>query len=268
MNQIGHRKFVVYAPPLDHKFAGVVMLHLLNDSLNAMGESSKIVFYGTTLDPGDHDAIVIYPEVVHNNPLGAKHVARYLLNKDGLIQKEKIDRSFKQYIFTYSRMFDESAPVLFFPNFDTETLNFTDDIEQRELHSMYFGKGPPLPAQFDGSQPHLLITRTWPRERDQLVTFLKMSRFLHLSDSNTALSNEALLCGCIPMIHFWDPNFNARDYENAELCEAFQISVEQDFSTANILSKIASVRQKIIRYQNAWPNNLRAFVEDVQQFFS
>ncbi len=267
MNQIGHRKFIVYAPPLDHKFAGVVMLYLLNDSLNALGESSKIAIYGTTLHPDDQDAIVIYPEVVHNNPLGAKHVARYLLNKDGLIQKEKIDRSFRQYIFTFSRMFDESAPVLFFPNFDTEILNFADNIEDRELHSMYFGKGPPLPTQFDGGKPHLLITRKWPRERDQLLAFLRMSRFLHLSDSITALAIEALLCGCIPVIHFWDPNFDARDYGNSELNEVFQITFEQDFSTANILSKIASVRQKIIHYQNEWPNNLRMFVRDVQQFF-
>lgn len=265
--QTTHRKFVVYAPPFDHKFAGIVMLYLLNDSLNALGETSKILLYGSSLDPEDQDAIVVYPEVVHNNPLGAKHVARYLLNKDGLIQGEKIDRSFKQFIFTYSRAFDEQAPVLFFPNFDTEILNFTDNIEERELHSMYFGKGPPLPAKFDGSQPHLLITRSWPKDREQLLAFLKMSRFVHLSDSNTALSVEALLCGCIPLIHVWDSNFSTRDYECAELNEVFRISVEQDFSTANILSKIESARQKIIHYQSEWPTHLRLFVQDVQQFF-
>lgn len=267
MKPIGHRKFVVYAPPFDHRFAGVVMLYLLNESLNALGECSKIIPYGAGLEAEDQEAIVIYPEVAHNNPLGAKHVARYLLNKDGIIQGEKIDRSFRQYIFTFSRAFDEEAPVLFFPNFDTELLNFSDDIEDRELHSMYFGKGLPLPAKFDGSQPHLLITRKWPKERDQLLAFLKMSRFLHLSDSNTALSVEALLCGCIPLIHVWDSHFSTRDYESAELNEVFRISIEQDFSTANILSKIASARAKILHFQTEWPNNLRLFVENVQDFF-
>ena len=223
--------------------------------------------YGGSLGAEDRDSIVIYPEVAHDNPLREKHVARYLLNKDGLIQGKKIDRSFRQYIFTFSRAFDEEAPVLFFPNFDTQILNFSDNIEERELHSLYFGKGPPMPTTFDGNQPHLLITRKWPKERDQLLAFLKMSRFLHLSDSVTALSMEALLCGCIPIIHIWDPRFSMRDYESSELNEVVRINVEQDFSTANILSKIASAREKILPYQNEWPNNLRLFGRDVQDFF-
>ena len=79
---------------------------------------------------------------------------------------------------------------------------------------------------------------------------------------------EALLCGCIPVIHRWDDRFTPSDFERGEITEVYEINVEGNFSTKNIRAKMQSARQKIIKYQQDWPKNVKAIVEDVNLFFS
>jgi len=261
------RKFIIHAPRFDHRSAGNVVLHHLNNSLNDVGETSKLIFFGDCLDPADQDAIVIYPEIIHNNPLKAKHICRYILNKDGLLTGKKIEKSDNQISITYSRIFDQELDVLFFPILDLNELNFQDNIEERELNLVYFGKGPALNFNLDGTEPHLLITRKWPKERELLISFLKTSRFLHISDSICSMIVEALLCGCIPIIHHWNPAFTQAELQCGELPEILLINQEKDFSTGNALAKAASLANRVMFYQKNWLPNVQTFAQKAQSFF-
>src|SRR5262245_15925260 len=114
-------EFIIYAPAFDGTFGGVIVLHLLCHRLNTLGFSSALWPWGkptyrhiprewTSIRshvgyylkarwrgyPGGpfdcsaavhphqvKDAIIVYPEIVSGNPLGAPKVVRWFLHKPG-----------------------------------------------------------------------------------------------------------------------------------------------------------------------------------------
>jgi len=245
------------------------MLHFLNTSLNNIGAKSRVVEFGQSISEDEkNDAIIIYPEVIHDNPLCARNVARYMLNKDGLLWGKKILRSERDFVFTYHRHFEPDAPVAYFPLADLEKLNFSDDIASRELNMLYFGKGPSLKMEFDGKIPYLLVTRSWPSEKDILLEFLKNCRYFHTSDCMSSILMEALLCGATPVIHYWDPAFNKDEVLSGELPEVYQLQSEQDFSPENVLKKSESMRKKIQIHQANWRDTLSKITEMMHAKFT
>lgn len=261
--------FAVYAPPYDHKYAGVVALYLLNKSLIELGYISKIIEFGNSLNTFEKDStIVIYPEVIHDNPTGARYVARYMLHKDGAIWGKKIERQKTDFIFTYHKMFEPNAPVLFYPLVDLSKFWFEDDLTSRELNTVYFGKGPPLNLQLDGTVPHLLITRRWPSQKDLLISFFQASRFFHSADCMSTILTEALLCGAAPVIHHWDPLFTRADLLSSELPEAYILQAEQDFSERNVVEKAKMLRTRIEEYQARWLSSVDIMAKKMIEWFA
>jgi len=49
------------------------------------------------------NTVVIYPDCIKGNPLGAKNIARYLMCKPLILNGESIDYSFGEFLFGYSR---------------------------------------------------------------------------------------------------------------------------------------------------------------------
>lgn len=70
------RPYVIWSPPWDHKVGGIRALYALRDELQTRGcvahMHDEVVF-----DPG---AIVVYPEIVQDNPLGAERIVRWRLS--------------------------------------------------------------------------------------------------------------------------------------------------------------------------------------------
>ncbi|WP_440108037.1 hypothetical protein [Acidovorax sp. BL-A-41-H1] len=113
------KNFIIYAPSYDSSSGGTIVLHKLCDELNRGNANCKIYplqhykiqknpleiaksLIRTTVlkilkisfktnshfetpvvtDFDRENTVVIYPEIVKNNPLGAKHIVRWLLFKD------------------------------------------------------------------------------------------------------------------------------------------------------------------------------------------
>ena len=198
----------------------------------------------------------------------AKYVAHYMLHKDGALWGRKIEAGPKDYFLTYHQIFHPKSPVLFYPLVDLDLLTFSDDLSQRELNLIYFGKGPPLSMEFDGKIPHLLITRTWPQQKDLLVSFLQSSRYFHTSDAISTIVTESLLCGAAPVIHHLDPRFSLDELITSELPEAYQMHVEQDYSVENTLRKSLSLRERVAHYQSKWLLSVERVANDMKNHFS
>jgi len=70
------RPYLIWSPEYSNFSGGIRALHILNDELNKRGQKSGL-HYRTGFDP---DAIVVYPEIITNNPLASNQICRWLLN--------------------------------------------------------------------------------------------------------------------------------------------------------------------------------------------
>jgi hypothetical protein len=87
------RTFLIWAPAYTHRSSGVRALYRLCHHLNRSGYPSAMIAprgarsgWDTPRHRGPvGDSIVIYPEIVSGNPLGARKVVRWALNNPGLL---------------------------------------------------------------------------------------------------------------------------------------------------------------------------------------
>lgn len=229
----GKIAYVIWAPDYGENSAGVRCLYLLCDALNKRGLRSVVV--GSKLGP-DHlhapivsraiasaavvaGAAAIYPETISGNPLNAKTVVRWVMNKPGWIGGDKI-YSPSEHIFYYAEGYrraiqNKIAGKLFLPTLD-ESLFYHDgtSAQQRNLECFYVGKSVYKAGNFDKDKT-FEITRQSP-SRSELGKLLRASRVLYCFDNSTALTYEAVMCGCAVVI-IPDGTQKREDYEFGEL---------------------------------------------------
>jgi CDP-4-dehydro-6-deoxyglucose reductase, E1 len=284
-------RFIVYAPFYQGNSNGIRILYTLTDLLQEMGVDTLIVCYdhkvqnlarlperyrdsfyrfGIDFSPNDirENDIVIYPEVIPNNPLKANNVVRYLLNRPYVLTAEPINYSSTDLVISYSSWVDKHAFPLFLLN-DDRHLFYPADIAQKEnLVLLYFGKKPniKLPSRiqefiqsFDRTQ---LITRYSPANRLDLGHLLRKGRVLISVDPLTNLCYEATLCSTPTLIV--EDDFNLLR-QQAELRLYGFFSEPVDYPEAvNDVKKSFPAYQKILA-ENA--KRVRGFVENCFEHF-
>jgi hypothetical protein len=147
------------------------------------------------------DDIVIYPEIVSGNPLRARRVARFLMNRPWFLSGKGIDYGDSDYIVAYSGLIDTGLPQLFLLVDDREKfLPFRGGTEKRGV-SVYFGKvnpdilqrGIPLLKGLSRHDRLVPITRQVPYRKDLLFRTIAESRLLVSFDPLSNLNHEATL---------------------------------------------------------------------------
>lgn len=146
------------------------------------------------------ECYVVYPEIMLHNPLKAKRVVRYFLNKDGNLRNgERVNVGETDFILAHSKvMYPKVHHVCFFailnPLFNDRDTHLA---EHRKLDITYIGKGEHY--GLSGTIPGTIaITRTWPETKEQLAILLRNCRFFYTGDACSAINAEALRCGAIP----------------------------------------------------------------------
>jgi hypothetical protein len=113
--------YYIFAPEYRESSAGVMTLHYLCHSLNCSGEAAYLLNTNVTkpglnvrfLTPNDcfhHKSsktlpIMVYPEIVSDNPYNALAVVRYMLNGDGVLTGRKVEKGEHDLTFYYMRQF-------------------------------------------------------------------------------------------------------------------------------------------------------------------
>ncbi|HFD86551.1 MAG TPA: hypothetical protein ENJ35_02620, partial [Gammaproteobacteria bacterium] len=148
--------YYVIAPPYTEMSSGIRVLHYLCHVLNLNGQEAYVstdVTNGQLRTPllteevkvrhiqAGREPIVIYPEVVLGNPLGARHVVRYLLNRPGALGGAEVFED-NDFILQYRREYvpDDMTvdAALYLPHSDLSLFN-TDGIdESRRAGSCFF----------------------------------------------------------------------------------------------------------------------------------
>lgn len=259
-------KFTIVAPNYNDKSGGSWVLHFLCDQLNKVGYSASLFIYEKEqlVNPSfdtpiefDPDSIVIYPEIVTNNPLNASRVVRYLLNREGHLQGRMIDWSPTDYPLTFSKVYRDNCDSLFYPNTDLNIF-YPDDTEKKQ-NAFYIGKGnlygdcPQLPC--------LEITRQLPPTKHELASALRGIDIFYSYDAHSATNLDAALCGCVPLL-LQKP---MKGIEHSELGK-FWAESEGEIEGARVA--IQDLYQRTKELQDNFQDRLRAQMEKIEKHFN
>ncbi len=223
--------FYIVAPEYTRVSAGIKALHYLCHALNSIGQPAFMYLsqaqYNShspyarnltnpdwnteilTQDTAEHHykmgltPIVIYPETIPGNPLGAKVVMRYVMNYPGHLGGDT-EYHEDEILYGYSKKLAEAVGFpeqnLFIPVSDTSIYHPPKDIHAPRKGSCFWSakyeqhhKGKLLPITRQSTK----ITRyeknsQTPRE---IAELFRTSEVFYTYE-NTALAIEAMLCGC------------------------------------------------------------------------
>jgi hypothetical protein len=232
------RIFFIYAPSYDEKIGGSIVLHKLCDLINRGGDRAYLYPIGSGLKIGDlvfdplsfvlqlfhkittrikfktlskyitpvalifknRNAIVIYPEIVSGNPLGAKNVVRWLLHKPGF-HSGLVDFNPSDLIFYFQEVFND--PYL---NCNIggklQVMDIRTDIYTRTNFGARSGscyllrKGKKREILHDLNCSIMIDNLS----HEEVAKLFNQSEYFISYDSYTLYSQYAALCGCISIV--------------------------------------------------------------------
>jgi hypothetical protein len=205
------------APPYHRTSAGAKVLHLLCHLLNLRGQSAFVINPKVNPDlatpvltehivaehfQNQKTPIIVYPEILHGNPLAGKCVVRYLLNLPGLLGGP---HGFppEDLLIWYSEGYRQTAagdgPILSIPATDARFFYPPPPGTKRQGSCFYACKfkdhaGEPLSAVTRNSL-EILKSGEGMQTQEQIRALFQRSEVFYCYESS-ALVLEAVLCGC------------------------------------------------------------------------
>lgn len=163
------------------------------------------------------EPIVVYPEIVPDNPMAAKHVVRYLLNTPSVVTTQKTNWSDDDIIFSFGKVIipeGMDAHILEVPLINTQIYNTigTDDRQRSGklvFINRFLDRGGQLDPVTTGATE--ISFRAGFRTPQQLAELYRKAEALYTYEPSTACF-EALLCGC-PVVYLPNHLLLAKPFE-------------------------------------------------------
>lgn len=221
-------KIVICAPPQTERSDGARALYFLCRSLREIGIDATMLLMdlrdktyrsfaflaGAEVDPdpytpryldtGDSidlaNDVIVYPEIVPDNPLGARHVARYFLNKEGNLTGLPIAIAPTDLLLCFQRIFRPDASFnLFYPLVNLapgDAIDIALD-RPRPLSTTFFGKGIKYGecVRVPGT-----LGLDWDKSYEEYQLLLKNSNYVFTYDFMTGVCVDAVVHGAIPVV--------------------------------------------------------------------
>ena len=169
------RSYTIWSPQYSHFSGGIRALHILNDLLNKKGYESYLHYE----NKHQNENIVLYPEIISDNPLSSSNIVRWLL-----ANSEKKDLSFEwvkglngDYVLTVNII---------------DLQIFQPKKRIRKGIGYWIGKGS---QNIDLPDSAIRIGKFDPQDREVLAEILSSFEYIISFDSFTALNFEATLLG-------------------------------------------------------------------------
>jgi hypothetical protein len=220
------------------------------------------------------ECYVVYPETLDTpNPLNAKRVIRYFLNKDGVLTGNKVAAGPHDFILAHSRVTHPNPHhVCYFAHLNPVFNNTgTDAAKDRKIDLTYIGKGE-LYGVKDAVPGTVLVTRSWPDAKDQLAILLRNCRFFYSADACSNLNMEALACGAIPaFLDVDEAPWTDEEVDGFEQGPLPRLTSSTTFGE-NFYAEFEASREAFLaRYRelvSGWEASVRELVEKVDRHFS
>lgn len=300
--------YIVLLPPYDQQSAGIRVMHTLTNELNRVGRNAYALFYRflsngavELVSPGDtkvgycpehtlikklpvagdleeyreliNRSIVIYPEVMQLNPLGAPNVLRYVLNTPTNNGYAMIHLP-EDYIVAWSSNYWDKPDDLLTILFDDPVFHDRDTLpaELRRMDLTYIGKGSDFGDCFK-MPGTVMLERRWPSDKESLAVLLRNTRYLLTWDLISQTNLDAIRCGAIPVVLRWAP-FDASVF-NSEFGKIPYAEIRLENGNANVSydpQDYAAKRDALLgnyrQVANSLTERVRVFAENAERHFS
>lgn len=282
----GHPYYVV-TPKYVANSAGIRSLFMLGRALNSAGRDAYLTdiglggpdgpFAGDAAVPvltadvamrhvaGGRNPIVVYPEVVHGNPLRAGCVVRYVLNYPGLLFGP---RGFaeSEHVWAYSGVLGRAvgtSDVLSIPVCDPD---WWVPLDRPRTGSLVYAPkfrllgGAPAHAQHAGA---LEIGRDGPESDPMRIrSLLSGAELLYLYE-NSAIGIEAVLCGC-PVVFMPNEHFTEAILADELGSDGFAWG-PSDAEINRARATVGAARERYVRLFGRFWEDLDRFIETTQK---
>ncbi len=298
------RKFVIYAFSYDEMSGGNIALHRLCDVLNRLGHHARIWPYKMPTKAGKSlitqvkesyayrkilrnydflthpsfntpiacekdldDATVIYPEVISGNPLNARNVVRWLMQKPGY-HTGKTEFGPNDLIFFFNKAFDD-PDYNKFPDNQLQVIYLMTDIYRQTNFGHRSGtcfmvrKGEGRVTSIDhGARGDIMIDDL--SHEDTARIFNQCEEFI-CYDTHTLYSCYAALCGCrsivMPLdnipIEEWMPD----EQERYGIAYGFE-------DVARAQATLPLMKDRFAMLEQATFTSVRQFVTKTDEYFN
>ncbi|MEK7344202.1 MAG: hypothetical protein AAB176_00785 [Pseudomonadota bacterium] len=292
--------FLVVAPPYSSRSGGIMVLHELCTALNQIGEQAGLLLitegsqaaqnfkFGYSADAQFHDpngmhhdyftgrslqeisdytrnAVVIYPDIVQGNPLGASRYATYVLG----FPKFEIDSEF---VISYSSSYISNPDCILYKPFVSEHMHNRGTVHwsQRSLCLTYIGKGQEY-ADCHLVPNTLLVERDWPRDKQQLALLLRQCKYFYSWDCLSATNIDAVLCGAVPVL-MQDKQLPRSVVDSLEMGALPPMTYEPGMDSRATPPHVSAIDQtmdnmvgKLNAYSASWLDQVGEFVQHIKR---
>jgi hypothetical protein len=231
-------KFIIYAPRYRDESGGAIVLHKLCDTLNKLGYVAKlwplwkprlsvhtpldsapsaVAYLGSRLYRGKYainkrydtpiakasdieDSVVVYPEIVSGNPLGAKRYVRWFLHKPGF-HEGQFKYKHNDLCFSYQDAFNNLSSGIKYGGTLIVSEAFLDiykltNVKDRTKSCHMIRKGESRLDLPDLSHQWVVDGHT----HQELSKIFNECKICYFYDLYTTYAAYAAVCGCIPVI--------------------------------------------------------------------
>jgi hypothetical protein len=208
------REYLIATPGYASMCGGIKSLHKLAHMLNQRGYKAYVT--GDYCNPEfntpmakllsqehlrdlQHNGIIVYPDIVPNNPCKFTHVVKYWLG----ITQNATPNTLQFTMSEHHKVIDADKVFGTLMIWHVENFFKLPDVEDRKSPCWYPGKGGNLP-KIEGLDHGTFITAGLPPTRQELAHILQHATIFYTYDSCTVLIQEARLCGCpVQIVGFW-----------------------------------------------------------------
>jgi hypothetical protein len=189
------KAYAIASPDYDYTSGGIKVMWGLFGHLLARGYEVYMNRY-----PTHKEFVGVYPEILHGNTMNAPVVARYVLNKPGVMGIRAYDQQIvpgpnkfdeREIQFYFSRIFGEAENYMFLPIINLDIFRNTG--KKRTKTAYFVGKGTDLGLHKKDS---IEINRAVAADQQHLADILNECLVIYQYDPISAMSEIARLCGC------------------------------------------------------------------------
>jgi len=283
----------IYTPKINNNCGGISALynlynliltsHIFNTQILLFDHGDRTKVLCPKIEISDKD-IIIYPEIIYNNPLKGKNIIRWILLGIGIEVPNNIINSWNNFdiVYNWLPMNKELKKYnqLYLPFFNDKFINknyvrmdnkcylFKKSINCNLINIELINK---IKLQIKKNNEVIIDDL---KSTEEVIEVFNKYKFFYTFDPITAYIPYAMLCGCIPIIEPYK-NYTKEEFIN-NFCSTQLNSLKHGFAYGNFPSEIdfaektldLGIKEALNMFSNDIINyNLSKFINDIDNYY-